>query len=343
MATPVDSFEVKNYAVLTELLDYRTDKIIDSLGIFGTDKFHTSTVAEVQRKTRSLDNIVAQPRRGERNFAGRDKVIKRNFDVPFFPLDTEFSAAEVQDLKKFGSVDEPQDMNSVVSDVLTRINGSHARLQTKSRYQALKGYSYSPNWTQGQYDYATEFGVTRPTDVAITFYDESLDPALQLETVRHTIIDNAGDDGDNYRLIALASRTYFAELISHEMIRDAWRSYKSGDEPLRKRLNGDANNRYFEYGGILFIEDFSKEIEEGSAYVFPRGVADMFATVYAPADHKDYANKEAEKIYTFIEDKGRYETVETETSFIVVNTRPELVVKLTIDEEPVSEVEVEVG
>ncbi len=68
------------------------------------------------------------------------------------------------------------------------------------------------------------------------------------------------------------------------------------------------------------------EIATGSAYMLPLGISDMFQTHFAPADHKDFANVEAQEMYMFLHEGARHDKVETETSFLTVNTRPELCV-----------------
>lgn len=324
-------FEVLDFTSLVELTP-RTPKLISELGLFSDAKFGETTVAQVERVQEGVDAISAKPRGADRNFAGRESGMVRNFNVPFFPLDSKFAAKEIQDMRAYGTSDTPQTVEDRVMRTMGRIERSHALVKEKAFYAAIKGASYSPDWTQGQYDYAAEFGVSgKVTTADVDFTDLLTDPREVLEKeARAHIIDNAQDNGDSYQVIALVGRQYFSALIQHPLVVDAYNSYSSDSEPLRKRLGGNLINRSWETKGITYIEDISGEIDTDAAYVLPMGISDMFQLHYAPADTLDDANSTASPMYVFmVSDGHRTETVETETSMIAVNTRPELVVKST--------------
>ncbi len=146
---------------------------------------------------------------------------------------------------------------------------------------------------------------------------------------RQHIQQYAKDNGGSYQIIMICGSQFFDALRSHDKVREAYASYPSDAEPLRKRLGGDVINRSWVSEGITYIEDFvgvqMGEIDTGSAYMLPLGIADMFQTHFAPADHKDFANVEAQEMYMFLHEGARHDKVETETSFLMVNTRPELI------------------
>jgi hypothetical protein len=263
-------FEVLDFTSLVELTP-RTPKLITDLGLFSDASFGETTVAQVERVQEGVDAIDAKPRGADRNFAGRESGIVRNFNVPFFPLDTKFTAKDIQDLRAYGTSDTPQSVEDRVMRTMGRIERSHALVKEKAFYAAIKGDSFSPNWTQGQYDYATEFGVTGSVTTApVDFTDLLTDPRETLETgARAHIIDNAQDNADAYQVIALVGRQYFSALISHPLVVDAYNGYASDSEPLRKRLGGNLINRSFETKGITYIEDISGQIATGDCYVMP--------------------------------------------------------------------------
>ena len=65
--------------------------------------------------------------------------------------------------------------------------------------------------------------------------------------------------------------------------------------------------------------------------MFPRGIEGMFSMHFAPADHVAFANTTAREAYLFLNEvkNGRSQMLETESSVLCVNSRPELVIKLT--------------
>lgn len=326
-----------DFSELTELFP-RVPKFLDELGLFGEAVYGSSTIAQVERVTDGVDDILAQARDGDRNYSGGESAIQRNLNIPFFPLDSKkMGAVDIQDMKDFrDDPNIPMTMQRRMDRSQMRIAKSHAVLKERARYKALKGLSYSPNQAISQYTYATEFGVTAnvAATLAVDFTATTVDPRTTIEQgARAHIQKYAGDQSDSYQVIAIVGSKFFDGLKDHQLTRDAYSSYASASEPLRNRLGGSLINRSWETEGITYLEDFMGvqlgEIATGDAYFLPLGIADMFQTHYAPANHKDYANTEAQEMYMFVEETPRTSQVQTETSFLQVNTRPELVVKST--------------
>ncbi len=130
-------FNIIDFTALTELFP-RIPKFMDSLGLFGDAYYGSSTIAQVERVEDAIDSISATARGGDRQFAGRESVIQRNFNVPYFTLDAKFSAQDIQDLKEYGTTDTPMTMQSRMDRTRNRIAKSHAVLRERARYACLK-------------------------------------------------------------------------------------------------------------------------------------------------------------------------------------------------------------
>jgi len=325
-------YGIVDFSSLTELFP-RIPKFMDQLGLFGETFYGSSTIAQVERVEDQIDDIKATSRGGDRQFVGRESAIQRNFTQPYFTLDGKFTAQDIQDLKAYGEGDMPMTMASRVERTRARIAKSHAVLRERARYAALKGTSYSPNFPQAQYTYADEFGVAAKVAAQFTvaFGNVEVDPRTTIEAeARQHIQKYAGNQSDSYQVIAIVGSKFFDGLKDHPKTSVAYASYASASEPLRNRLGGNLINRSWETEGVTYLEDFMGvqlgEIATDEAYFLPLGIEDMFQTHFAPADHKDYANTTAQELYMFMLEGARSDKVETETSFIMVNTRPELVV-----------------
>lgn len=326
-----------DFSELTELFP-RIPKFLGELGLFGDPVYGSSTIAQVERVTNGVDAIQAQSRGGDRNYSGGETAIQRNFNKPFFPLDSKkMGAQDIQDMKDFiEDPNVPMTMQKRMDRAQRRIAKSHAVLAERARYAALKGNSYAPNDPRAQYVYADEFGVASKVAPTLTvdFTDTTTDPRTTIEQgARAHIQKYAGDQSDSYQVIAIVGSQFFDALKDHPKTTTAYANYSSDSEPLRRRLGGDLINRSWVTEGITYLEDFMGvqmgEIGTLDAYFLPMGIEDMFQTHYAPADHKDYANQTAQEMYMFVEETARTSQVQTETSFLTVNTRPELVVKST--------------
>lgn len=331
-AVQTNDFQIVNLGAALELVP-RQYRLITNMDLF-TAYHGETTIARVERVDEIVADIPARRRGGERNYVGSEKAQIKNFNIPFFPLDRQITAADVQNFRKYFTTDAPRTVEDVVARVVKRIRVSHEQLKEKAMVQAIMGKSWSPQDPTAQYNYFTEWGVTQHT-ANINFTDVAVDPSDLIEKdARAYIIDNAGDNGNNYNIIVLASRKWFSALTAHPLIMNAYQYYSSTQEPLRRRLgmgSENANNRMFVHKNVTYIEDISGYIPDGEAYILPQGIDDMFQIHYAPADDVREANTVAEELYLWYKSSAylREEKVESETSFLTVNTRPELVVRST--------------
>jgi len=322
-------FQILDYTGLIGTMP-RIDTLLDSMNLF-TEHFGRSTVARIERLDDGAGNIVARQRGGERNHLAGDRKKIVNLNIPFFPLDRSIDRADIQNFREFGTENAPKSVQAEIDRHMARIRRNHAILKSKAMYAAVRGQSWSPEDPTCAYDYYDVWGTTQQT-ADIDFTKLGVDPVDVLEAeARAHIIDWAGDQGDNYEIVVLASRKWFSALVSHPQVTSAYAQYPSTQEMLRRRLGGNANNRIFEHKNILFVEDISGNIPAGEAYVFPRGITRMFETYYAPSDTLRDANSVAEELYVFFKESSylREAKIESETSFLTVNNRPELVVKST--------------
>lgn len=327
-----NDFQIVDLGATLEIVP-RQYRLITGMDLFRS-YYGRTTIAQVERVDEIITDIPARRRQAERNYVGSEKAQLKNFNIPFFPLDRQITPADVQNFRQYFTADAPKTVQDVVTRVVARIRKSHEQLKEKAMFQAVMGKSWSPEDITAQYNYYTEWGVTQHT-ADVNFTDPAIDPSDIIESeARAYIVDNAGDNGDNYDVIVLASRKWFSALIAHPLVVNAYQYYSSAAEPLRRRLGmgtESANYREFIHKDIRYIEDISGYVPAGEAYILPRGIEDMFQIHFAPADTTSDANQVAEELYMWYKSSAynREEKIESETSFLTVNCRPELVVKST--------------
>ena len=320
----------QDYTPLTTLIE-RTDNALEALGLF-EEIYGTSTTAEVERITEGSGDILAKERNGERNYAGDESARKEYFQIPFYPYDKLTKANDVQDFREYGTADTPASVEMRVEKNLVRIGKDHEKLKRKAMYTCLKGDTFANGYTGTQYNrnFATVWGVTGDVFTGgIDFTNANANPAMYIEkNCREHITGLAQDDAGSYVVAALCGSGFFNSLENHPSTQGAFSEYLSVQEPLRNRMapsNGNAVGRIFDFKGTVYIEDVSGQIARDDAYVLPIGIADMFLIQYAPANTLAHANTVAEKMYMFLKQDERVATLETETSFQVICTRPELI------------------
>lgn len=320
-------FQILDYTGLIETMP-RIDTLIDSMNLF-TTRYGRTTIASIERVDDGGGNIPARQRGGERNHLVSERAKIVNLNIPFFPLDRSINPADIQNFRAYGSEDAPKTVQDEVNRIMMRLRRNHAILKTSAQYAALQGRSWSPEDPVSQYNYYEVWGVTQER-ADVDFTNLAIDPTEVIEAeARAHIIDWAGNNGDNFEIVVMASRQWFSALIGHPQVTGAYSQYPSSQEMLRRRLGGNANNRIFEHKNVLFIEDISGKIPAGEAIIFPRGIERMFEMYYAPSDYLRDANTVAQELYVFYKESDylREAKVESETSFLAVNNRPELVVR----------------
>lgn len=321
------------------LLDYSEEiqllpkvwSLVSGMNLFDVHNIST-TLAQVERVQDTSSLIPARLRGGERNYIDSENAETVNFNVPFFPLDRQITAADIQGFRQYGEGNTSKTVMSEVARVMARIKRAHAQLREKAFMEAIQGRGYGTT-----YNYYTSFGVT-PATADVDFTDLVTDPSSVIEAQgRREIVRQAQDGADShasYRIIAICGEEWFSAFIAHPEVEEAYKYYESQQEPLRKRLgmqSEDDSVRVFKHKGVTYIEDLSPNIANLEAYILPMDVPNMFRCYYSPADDLEYANTPGQEIYLWYKESrfNRDYKVESETSMLPVLCRPELVIKST--------------
>jgi len=328
---------LQNYTPLMEL-STRKISLFEHMGLI--NEMNTSflganeTGTLFERITDGEDTIQAKARGGDRNFAGRENAQTEYFSTSFFPLDGKVTAQDRMDLRKLGTEDEPENAANRVNRLVGRIQRSQSVALQKAMLQAIvSNTTYAPGMTTTEKNYSTVWGSAR-TQVANTVFDltdVSVNPFVTLEQQgRRVIIANAGDNADGYEIVFACSPDVFDGLINHPKFEASYSEYASQQEPLRERIAGDRNNRVFKHLGVIVVEIITSaagSLGSTKGYMYPLGMEDMWNLTYGPADV--VKEMPAEEVYLFLEENDRSIEVQSESSFVIVNSRPELLVEFT--------------
>lgn len=324
-----------------ELVDYteelllvpNTWGLINELGIFRKESVSQHSIT-IESSTGTLGVITDQVR-GARNLVNRDDTRNlRSFPIPHFPLDDFVAPQDIQGKRAYGT-DAAETEAAVIARKLERIRKNHAvTLEVARAYALTTGAIYAPNGTVAA-NYYTDFAVTRKEiDFVLgTAGTEIL--AKSEEGIAH-IQDNLLSGESVSEVVVLCSPEFFAKLIAHATVKDAYKFYTSTQEPLRQRLvQGGGMNRVFVHGGVTYIEyrgvyNGTRLIPVGDAYMLPRGTSDMFISYYSPANKFSHVNTLGEEAYAFSYRDAQDEKIvlQSEHNAIHLVRRPQAVVRL---------------
>lgn len=323
---------------LSPLIEITNRKVgvVESLNLFDIN-YDKATTVRAERIADEQHLIEARVRQGERNWITGTVPTEKAFIVPFFPVDANIKAVDVQNfttLMELGT-DAPMTVQNAVNRKLTQIRNAESKTKERIFTEAVMGRSYAgitPDNANEHYDYYDVWGVTRH-EVPVDFTSTDINPTDVIEDqVRGYIIDTKKDGSTSTNLVAICGRRYFQALVSNNFTRAAYTGIvlAGGANPLRDRVGGNADARSWFFNGVLYIEDVSGAVAADEAWFMPEGIANMFQAFYAPADSLDAANQTAQDFYMWMDMTHRTAHIETEFSLLAVNTRPELVVHSTI-------------
>lgn len=335
---------IRSYVNGFEITD-RTDELMiipnvwgltQQLGLFGSEGIaqENLTLEEIEKSFGLLEDSV----RGTRGTVGKDYTRKmHSFYVPHFGHEDYITPRDVQGKRAFGA-EAVETLAAVRARKLERIRATHAATLEIARMQAITaGTAYAPNGTVS-YNWYTEFGKVRPT-VAFDTATPTTDIVAKVEEAIAKIQDNALAGDLVGEIIALCAPDFFAALISHATVKEAYKYYSSTQEPLRVRLAADGlDSRYrdFVFAGVRFIEYRGSMagvtlVPAGKAYFLPRGRTDDFVTYFAPASKFDFVNTVGQEAYVFeyADPMGEKITLQSETNFLTVLRRPQLILEAT--------------
>ena len=331
---------IRSFESAFELADYTQELtsipnqwgLINELGIF-TNEPVTQHSVTVESLDGTLSLVTDQPR-GTRNKVGtRDKAKLFSFAMPHFPLDDYLTPQDLQGKRAYGTPAAADTLDNAIAKKLLRIRQAHAvTLETARAFAITSGAVYAPNGTVVG-DYYSSFGITKKV-IDFVLGTATTDLMAKTEEGIAHIQDNILDGSVVNDVVVLCSPTWFAKLIAHPTLKEAYKYYTSTQEPLRKRL-GSGRFRRFEHGGVTYIEyrgsyNGAPLIPAGKAYMLPTGTADTFVSYFGPANKFDLVNTLGEEAYVFTyrDGKGSEIEVQSEHNAIHLLRRPQAVVEL---------------
>jgi Phage major capsid protein E len=332
--------QVRSFDKPFELVDYTEELnlipnewgLVNSLGIFSKESVSQHSIT-VESTSGTLALITDQVR-GAKNLVSKDTLRNlRSFPIPHFPLDDYITPQDVQGKRAYGSPDAADTKDAVVARKLAQLRKNHAVTLEAARCFALtNGAIYAPNATVAA-NYFTDFGVSQKTiDFVLGTTTTEVNEKIE-EGIAH-IQDNILSGQVVTNIVVLCSPAFFAKLIKHATMKEAYKYYSSTQELLRTRLGGNGLFRRFEHGGVTFIEyrgsyNGTPLIPVGDAIMIPQGTEDMFISYFSPANKFSHVNTLGEEAYAFsyTDPSDEKITLQTESNQLHLIRRPACVVR----------------
>lgn len=299
---------------------------LGELGIF-EDRALTTTVAVLEEKHGVLSVLPTAARGTMETVAGRKDRKTYAFPVPHIPYNDAVMAAEVQDVRAFGSETELETVAAVVNDKLIDMRANHEVTFEWHRVGALKGKILDADGSE-LFDLATIFGISiDETDFVLG--TSGTDVKGKCTTVIRKM--DAALGATPYSAIhVICGDTFFDKLVAHPVVEAAYQRWMDGEFLRTNQLRTG-----FPFAG-MFFENYRGNvggtawIEATYAYAFPVGVRGLFLHHSAPADFMETVNTRGMRLYAKQErmpfDKGVQ--LHTQSNPLIICTRPKALQRL---------------
>ena len=307
------------------------------IGLFGQPIGISTTQVFIEYNNGVLNLLPTRPRGASGTQAVTPKRQGRAFEAFHIPHDDEIKAADVQNVRAFGTGDVLQGVMDVVNDRLITARNKHAITLEHLRMGAVKGQIVDADGST-LIDLFSEFQITQKV-VDFTFGTVSASPKLKtFEVVRHIEDNLLGETMTSVH--ALCSPEFFDGLVEHEDVKRVWDNWNAqsnnlGVDPRRgfplfgvtwEEYRGQAS--HLQEDGSTVNRRF---VPAGDVRFFPLGTQQAFRSYFAPGDFIEAVNTPGLELYAKIgrDPNGydRFVPTHTQSNPIPLCTRPALLVR----------------
>lgn len=319
----------------TEAISYvkPVPTLIGSLGLFKPANVGTNTIQFDVKDT--VLNILSDKQRNTtgKNVmpAGGYKVL--TLPVPHYPIENSLTYAELAGVRGFG-IDTETSIEKAVADEL-ELQAQRHDIHNEYLRAAMLINGVIPTTFYGSINVATEFSVTRPTEVI------SLAAGVLTGMTSATNKAKKGYKGTApiRGYVVLCGATFFNSIITSPEVKAAYANSQANGNPLRNEL-GVALDGYtvFRYGNvdfILYTDEFTDAtgsvtiLQPAQGVLFPRTV--IGSEFYGPVSKLTGIGASGAKRFasSYRDPKDRYVDVESEQNTLVLTTQFGATVLLT--------------
>ena len=319
-----DAFKFTTLTAAIQKVQYVPSQIT-AMKLFSSEGINTTSVSiDIGRDVVAL--VPNSNRGGTPVQVIDDKISSKSFNTLHLPQTSTILADSLIGRRQFGTTDAMKSIETVRNRLLGKHKRAISLTHEHLRLGALMGELKDADGTTTLLDIYSEMGVTQDT-VDFEFSSASLSPIDQLTEVELKIeeaLDGVGFTG----LHILASAEWIREFRKHGAVKEQWLRYQESSKNRESTIKG------FEYGEFM-IERYrggaGVNIPAGKAYAFPVGVDEMFIERFAPGTFTSTVGQDGLDFYSSAEmlkhDKGI--EIESQSSPIMLNTRPKAVIELT--------------
>ena len=293
-----DAFGLISLSGAIDRTDYAPG-FLGSLGIFSPEPVNNSTVW-IDERDAVISLIPTSPRGAPPEELAKDSRTARAFKVPRITKGSTMYAAEIANIRAFGTESEQERVMTEYGRRVERIRQDVEVTHEHMRLGALQGILLDADGSSVIYNYFTEFGITPAADVSFELDVDTTDVAgIARSLARSMARSSRGAIGMGATIHALAGDNFYDALINHPQVRETYLNWAAAAD-----LRDQAAFGAFTYGGITWHnyrgtdDNSTVAVDPDEAKFFPMGAPDVFTHIMAPADEfMPYVGASGQNVY----------------------------------------------
>jgi hypothetical protein len=284
-------------------------QLLGQMNIFTPDRVRVTTVA-VEEKGGVL-SLIKTSERGAPIEEGKGEERRlRHFNTSRIARGKTLYAAEVQNIRAFGTTSELQAVQNEVAAIMDGRVGLRAAVELTHENMRLGAVQGKVLDADGKtiYDWFDEFDINRPNVINFEFASATAEEGKVRtkcnDVIRAMMRASAGAwlPGQTYA-VGLCGDDFFDDLTGNAETRSTYLNQQEASD-----LRNDVGQAFgsFRYGNILFVnyrgtdDKSTVAIKSDECQFFPVGAPDAFRAGFSPAEFLPFVNTPGQEVYAMV-------------------------------------------
>ena len=319
-----NAFSAVEMTRAVEKIDY-LPMLLGSMNLFEPVPLRVTSVS-IEARDRTLSLIQTSKRGAPISQQTSDKANVRNFNTVRVAKGDAIYAAEIQNIRAFGTESELKQVATEVAYRQSKLRMDMELTHENMRLGAIQGIVKDADGST-LFDWYSEWGVTQPTEINFALNVATTEAREKCAAVSRAMQRAAkGAWLPTTRIIGLADDTFFDDLVKHASVKDTYKNWQAAAD-----LRAPQAFESFRFGGIDFInyrgtdDNSTVAVAAGKCKFFPMGAPGVFQVAWAPGESFDLVNRPGQPVVSWIvpdRDRNTKVDVELYSYPLYVCTRP---------------------
>lgn len=271
-----------------------------SLNLFTPVSVRTTDVF-IEKRGQTLKVIPVTERGSPKPRRNLDRRNVRNFKTVRLAESDRLMADDLQGIRAFGQETELEAVQTEIARRMLTLDTDLSLTIERHMLSAINGILLDSNDDE-IYDYYDEFGVVQGSEIDFSWASKTGAKKFVAENVIRPILRALGGRATpNMEIVALCGDSFFDKLQENSEYRATYLQTEAARTLLQENVFQEVRAwgvRWINYRGT--DDNSTVAVASDKCKIFPRGVPNVFQSVYSPAEGFDFVNTLGQERYSMI-------------------------------------------